>query len=50
MVDVVRCTDELSENVVDLVSVVIPMVFDVDELCDKKKPSDQYLHTAGSIV
>ena len=37
LVDVLCCTDELSENVVDLVSaVVIPWVLDVDELCEKK--------------
>ena len=30
--------NDLSENVVDLVStVVIPWVFDVDELCERKK-------------
>ena len=41
VVDVVCCTDELSKNVVDLVSaVVIPLVFDVDELCEKTT-SDQ---------
>lgn len=41
VVDVVCCTDKLSENVVDLVSaVVIPMVFDVDEFFEKKT-SDQ---------
>ena len=52
LVDVVCCTEELSENVVDLVSVVvISWVFVIDELCKrKKKPKDKYLHTAGSIV
>ena len=41
LVDVLCCTDELSENVVYLVSaVVIPLVFDVDELCEKTT-SDQ---------
>ena len=40
VVDVLCSTDELSENVVYLVSaVVIPLVFDVDELCEKT--SDQ---------
>ena len=38
LVDVLCCTDELSENVVDLVSaVVISWVFDVDELRQIKK-------------
>ena len=48
LVDGLCCTDELSENVVDLVSVVvIPWIFGVDDLREK---SDQFLHTAGSIV
>ena len=37
LVDVLCCTGELSEDVVDLVSdVVIPWVFEVDELRDKR--------------
>lgn len=48
VVDIVCCTDEFSENVVDLVfAVVISWVFGVDDLREK---SDQCLHTAGSIV
>ena len=35
------CTDELSKNVVDLVSaVVIPWDLDVDELCEKKRATN----------
>ena len=38
VVDVVCCTDELSENVVDLVSAVVMLwVFGVDELRGKKQ-------------
>ena len=38
LVDVVCCTDELSENVVNLVSaVVIPWVFVIDNLLKRKK-------------
>ena len=44
MVDVVCWTDKLSENVVDLVSaVVIPLVFDADELCGKKQATKNYI-------
>ena len=39
LVDVLCCTDEMSESVVDIVSdVVIPWVFGIDELL-KKKPN-----------
>lgn len=44
LVYVLCCTDELSENVVDLVSaVVIPWVFVIDNLLKRKKTSDQSL-------
>ena len=51
VVDIVRCTDEFSENVVDLVfAVVISWFFDVDELCEKKIISDQYLHILQEVL
>ena len=38
LVDVLCCTDEMSESVEDIVSaVVIPWVFDIDELLKRKK-------------
>lgn len=44
LVDVVCCTEELSENVVDLVSVVvISWVFVIDELCKRKKNKREIL-------
>ena len=44
LVDVLCCTDELSENVVDLVSVVVIFwVFVIDELCKRKKNKREIL-------
>ena len=49
VLDVLCCIDELSENVVDLISsVVICWVFDVDELQKKRRTINA--QTAGRIL